>query len=54
MEYTPYFRLVQTALTHCNEFVRNFNKINYFGGKKIIKFQLKKIFHYFCNFNSRK
>ncbi|CAG9806186.1 unnamed protein product [Chironomus riparius] len=48
MEYTPYFRLIQTSLTHCNEFVRNFNKINYFGGNEIyineVTLKLRNIF----------
>ncbi|XP_070498649.1 uncharacterized protein [Chironomus tepperi] len=48
MEYTPYFRLIQASLTHCNEFVRNFNKINYFSGNEIqineITLKLRNIF----------
>lgn len=33
MDYSEDFRLVQTALSHCNEFVKNFDKILYYGGK---------------------
>lgn len=32
MDYSEDFRLIQTALNHCNEYVRKFDQILYFGG----------------------
>lgn len=34
MDYDSSFRSLQTLLTHCNEFVKKFDKISYYGGKK--------------------
>ena len=35
MDYSEDFRLIQTAMSHSNEFVKKFNEIIYFGGEKI-------------------
>jgi hypothetical protein len=37
MDYSEDFRLVQTTLNHCNEFVKKFDKIVFYGGKKTKK-----------------
>lgn len=34
MEYSADFRRVQITMNHCNEFIRNFDKIVYYGGLK--------------------
>lgn len=34
MDYSENFRVVQTTLSHCNEFVKKFNTILYYGGRK--------------------
>lgn len=33
MEYSEDFRLIQTTMNHCNEFVKKFDQILYYGGK---------------------
>ncbi|CRK97681.1 CLUMA_CG011061, isoform A [Clunio marinus] len=35
MEYSEDFRIVQTTLNHCNEFVKKFDKIQYYGGNEV-------------------
>lgn len=39
MDYDANFRTLQSALTHCDEFVKKFDKISYYGGKKMILFK---------------
>lgn len=34
MDYSEDFRIIQTALNHCNEFVKKFDKILFYGGEK--------------------
>lgn len=33
MEYNETFRLIQVTLDHCNEFIKKFDHIMYYGGK---------------------
>lgn len=33
MDYSEKFRSIQTTLNHCNEYVKKFDKILYYGGK---------------------
>ncbi|CAO1388594.1 unnamed protein product [Diamesa tonsa] len=35
MDYCEDFRIIQTVLNHCNEFVKNFDKIVYYGGNEV-------------------
>lgn len=35
MDYDANFRALQSALTHCNEYVKKFDKISYYGGKEM-------------------
>ncbi|CAO1394587.1 unnamed protein product [Diamesa serratosioi] len=35
MDYCEDFRILQTVLNHCNEFVKNFNKLEYYGGNEV-------------------
>ncbi|KAG5679634.1 hypothetical protein PVAND_009192 [Polypedilum vanderplanki] len=48
MDYCEDFRLIQIKLNHCNEFVKNFEKINNYGGCEIyvkeIALRLKNVF----------
>lgn len=41
MEYSGDFRLIQSTMNHCNEFVKKFDKILFYGGLKSYKKNLK-------------
>lgn len=43
MEYSADFRLIQSAMNHCNEFVKKFDKILFYGGTKTRKQKFKNL-----------
>lgn len=46
MDYSEDFRVVQTTLNYCNEFVKNFDKIIFYGGGNCIIYTFLLLFLY--------
>lgn len=43
MDYDEYFRSIQSVLIHCNNFVKKFDKIVSYGGKKMLFYKIYQI-----------